>query len=157
MLLSMTSTRIGASHFAFSTSLTRYLGAKLTLHLRWGLCSQSTHCGSKQPRLLQQATQHQPGISLVCMAWIKSRCTHRQSCRNTSCKSLLSSDTLPSSAAGKLAMASAAACCTTCWFSVGFILLAKAPANWMSRALTYSCKKRVPLPVPEGHSSDKRP
>ncbi len=49
---SMISTRIGASHLALSRSLTRYLGAKLTLQRRCGLCSHSTHCGSRQPRLL---------------------------------------------------------------------------------------------------------
>ena len=51
--LSMISTLMGASHLALRMSFTRYLGAKFTLHLRWGLCSHSTHCGSKHPNDLQ--------------------------------------------------------------------------------------------------------
>ena len=51
--LSMSSTLMGASHFALRTSFTRYLGEKLTEQRRWGLCSHSTHCASRQPRLLQ--------------------------------------------------------------------------------------------------------
>ena len=51
---SMISTRMGASHLAFSRSFTRYLGAKLTLQRRCGLCSHSEHCGSRQPRLLRR-------------------------------------------------------------------------------------------------------
>ena len=54
MALSMISTLMGASHLALRMSFTRYLGAKFTLHLRWGLCSHSTHCGSKHPNDLQQ-------------------------------------------------------------------------------------------------------
>lgn len=51
---SMTSMRMGASHLAFRTSFTRYLGAKLTLQRLCGLCSHRTHCGSRQPRLLRK-------------------------------------------------------------------------------------------------------
>lgn len=54
---SMTSILMGASHFALSVSFTRYLGAKLTLHRLCGLCSHRTHCGSRQPKLLQKTKQ----------------------------------------------------------------------------------------------------
>ena len=69
------------------------------------------------PRLLQYVAVLQEGVA------------YRQSWRKTSCKSLLSRETLPTSAAGRLAIASAAACCTSCWFKVGFMRRAKAPAN----------------------------
>lgn len=71
--------------------------------------------------------------------------THRQSCRNTSCKSRFSTATLPNSGCGRLLMASAAACCMNCWPSVGLMRRANAPANCISRARTYSCTSRTGL------------
>mmetsp|Transcript_10080 Transcript_10080/g.30160 ORF Transcript_10080/g.30160 Transcript_10080/m.30160 type:complete len:233 (-) Transcript_10080:100-798(-) len=110
---SMISTLMGASHLALSTSFTRYLGAKLTLQRRWGLCSHSTHCGSRHPRL-------------------------RQSCRKTSCKSRFSTTAGPYSGAGSAAIDSAATCCISACGMEGLMRRAKGVANCISRARTYS-------------------
>ena len=66
---SMISTRIGASHLAFSTSLTRYFGAKFTLHRRCGLCSHSTHWGSRHPKLLQDHNTGSAAIMSSVQCW----------------------------------------------------------------------------------------
>ena len=70
---------------------------------------------------------------------VKSREAHRQSCLNTSCRSLFSMATRPSSGGGNDAIASAAACWTACWLRLGLTRLANAPANWISLTRTYSC------------------
>lgn len=87
-----------------------------------------------RPRNTRQAPPH-----AVTSQDKNSTGTHRQSCRNTSCRSLCSTARRPYSGAGRLAMHSVATCWTMWGLSCGLIRPANATANWASLARTYSC------------------
>ena len=65
---------------------------------------------------------------------------HRQSCRNTSCRSRCSTDAPVYSGGGSELMVSAAVCWMSVSGNVGLMRLANGPANCIRRARTYSCE-----------------